>query len=158
MILLILALLSQAPAPFRSYQVVFHSCYDGDTCYFDFHLSASVGLGISLGAVLPKQGVRFCDIDAPEMSGGTAETKAAARQARDVLTKWISEAKVVRVDIPQKNNCDPAVHYNCDETEKYGRWLGYIYLDGTNVNQKLLDQKLVVPLISGTTGRPITCR
>ena len=148
---------NQTWAPVRSYTAVFHSCFDGDTCYFDFHLSASVGLGISLGAVMPKQGLRLCDIDAPEISGGTVETKAAAKVARDTLSKWLSEAKILRVDIPQKNNCDPAIHYNCDQTEKYGRWLGYIYADGVNLNQKLLGLGLVKPMVSSVTGLPITC-
>jgi len=155
--ILVLYLLLALSPNIRSYTAVFHSCWDGDTCYFDFHLSAAVGLGISLGAVMPKQGVRFCDIDAPEISGGTLGTKAAAKLARDTMTKWLSDAKVVRIDIPQKHNCDPEVHYNCDQVEKYGRWLGYVYADGVNLNQKLLDQGLAVPLISDVTGKPIPC-
>jgi len=141
----------------RRYYATFHSCYDGDTCYFDFHLSAAVGLGISLGAVMPKQGVRLCDIDAPEIRGGTAESKAAAVKARDAMTSWLLSAKEIYVEIPQRKNCDPAIHVNCDRTEKYGRWLGYIYADGVNLNQKLMDEGLAELLVSSTTGEPILC-
>jgi len=141
----------------KRYYTTFHSCYDGDTCYFDFHLSAAVGLGVSLGAVMPKQGVRLCDIDAPEIRGGTDESKAAARKARDALTKWLKDAREVYVEIPQKRNCDPTVHVNCDRTEKYGRWLGYIYADGVNLNEKLRSEGLVELLVSSTTGDPILC-
>jgi endonuclease YncB( thermonuclease family) len=143
---------------FKRYYATFHSCYDGDTCYFDFHLGAGVGLGVSLGAVLPKQGVRLCDIDAPEIRGGTAASKAAARKARDALASWLKAAKDIQVEIPQKNNCDYTLHVNCDKTEKYGRWLGYIWADGVNLNKKLLENGLVEILVSKATGDPISCR
>ena len=143
---------------FKRYYATYHSCYDGDTCYFDFHVGAGVGLGVSLGAVLPKQGVRLCDIDAPEIRGGTAETKIAAKAVRDMISSWLSDAKSIEVEIPQKSRCDHTLHVNCDKTEKYGRWLGYIWADGVNLNEKLLEKGVVKILKSKKTGKPILCR
>ncbi len=156
--LLLMSSTAFAEDGFKRYYATFHSCYDGDTCYFNFHLSAPVGLGVSLGAVFPKQGVRLCDIDTPEMRGGTEETKAAARLARDTISSWLKAAKHIEIEIPQKNNCDYTTHVNCDRTEKYGRWLGYLWADGVNLNKKLLEEGLAKLLLSRRTGKPILCR
>lgn len=149
---------ASAEVVLKSYYATFHSCYDGDTCYFDFHLGAAVGLGISLGAVMPKQGVRLCDINAAEIKGGTAATRAKAKRVRDTLKRWLRDAKSISVAIPQKPNCDPNIHANCDLTEKYGRWLGYVIADGVDLNKKLLDKGLVTILLSKKTGEPLLCR
>lgn len=142
----------------KKYHATFHSCYDGDTCYFDFHIGAGVGLGVSLGAVLPRQGVRLCDINTPEIRGGTLETKRLAKLSRDRMSEWLSKAKSIQVEIPQKNNCDHTLHVNCDKTEKYGRWLGYIWADGVNLNEKLLTEGLATVMVSKATGKPILCK
>jgi len=158
MFVVLMLLSAVATAQTKRYYATFHSCYDGDTCYVDFHLGANVGLGISLGAVLPKQGVRLCDIDAPEIRGGTDATKAAAKRVRDVLSAWLRQAKSIEVEIPQKSNCDSSKFVNCDRTEKYGRWLGYLWADGVNLNKRLLDKGLVKVLVSKATGEPLLCR
>ena len=166
-IILAVALLlpsTAAAQEFKSYYATFHSCYDGDTCYFDFHVGAGVGLGVSLGAVMPKNGVRFCDIDTPEIRPrrGTAEEKLAEKRlaivVRDILTGWLKNAREIHVDIPQKSTCDPSTAVNCDKKEKYGRWLGYVIADGVNLNEKLVEEGLAKILVSRVTGKPILCR
>lgn len=121
----------------RLYDVTLIDCYDGDTCTLDFHLSAEAGMGITLGAVLAGQKVRLCDIDTPELRGGTEETKAAAAKARDTLFMWAKTARRLQFKVPQKNGSDAK--------GKYGRWLGYLIADGADLNQRLLDEGLAEP-------------
>jgi len=121
----------------KTYDVMVIDCYDGDTCTLDFHLSADVGLGIILGSIFTRQPVRLCDIDTPEMRGGTDETKAAAVKARDTLLAWLKAAKQVKFMVPQNTKGDMK--------GKYGRWLGYLLADGVNLNQKLVEEGLAEP-------------
>lgn len=62
------------------------SVYDGDT----FTCVIDVGLH---GIKLHNQKIRVWGIDTPEMRGGTAETKQAAREARDALAQTLSDTK-----------------------------------------------------------------
>lgn len=132
------------PSNTRQYEVKVTRCYDGDTCTVDFHVAAPVGLGIEVGAVFSKQGVRLCDIDAPELRGGTEESKLLARMSRDTLLSWIEKANRVQLLVQQKKKCDWSRSNNCDAKGKYGRWLGYIIADGVNLNQKLVESGLAV--------------
>lgn len=63
--------------------------YDGDTIYVDIHNAPKV-LGEDIG-------VRLTGIDTPEMRGGTPETKAAAKEARDFLASKLIGAKQLRL-------------------------------------------------------------
>jgi len=128
---------AESPDNLRTYEVGLIDCYDGDTCTLDFHLSAEVGLGISLGAVLAGQKVRLCDIDTPELRGGTEETKAAAVKARDALFTWAKAARWLQFKVPQKNGHDVK--------GKYGRWLGYLVADGVDLNKRLVEEGLAEP-------------
>ena len=87
---------------------------------------------VDLGfAVSKKVDVRLFGIDAPEMRGGTEETKAAARLA----TARVNEL----VPIGSK------VFLRSLELDKFGRSLAVIILEnGDVVNDILLDERLAV--------------
>lgn len=123
--LLILSLLSASPE-LRTYEATYVSCYDGDTCYFNFHLGFDV--------ILANQAVRFCDIDTVEMKG---DTKEEAIKVRDGVHEVLVTAKHIQILIQQKSNCKPT-DFGCDK-RTFTRWLGYIIVDGMNLNQKMLD-------------------
>ena len=88
------------------------SVYDGDT------ITADVSLGF--GIEFKKQKFRLYGIDTPELRGGTAETKAAAKESRDrlrelVLDKWI---KVETIK---------------DKKGKYGRYIAILWIPENDV-------------------------
>jgi len=97
--------------------------YDGDT----FH--ADVDLGFR--AHMKKLKFRMYGIDTPELRGGTDETKAAARAARDRLKELVLNKQV-------------KIYSHRDTTGKYGRWLAdvEIEIDGApqHVNAMLVDE------------------
>lgn len=88
------------------------SVYDGDTCTVD----------IDLGLTLWKRGetVRLARIDAPELTGSTARRGA---KSRDHLRSLIENRDIILATLR-------------DEREKYGRYLGEIWLeaDGRFIN------------------------
>lgn len=117
------ALLVLLTAP-RSYEVSLQTCWDADTCTFTLHLGLDV--------TVQNQQVRFCDVNASEMTG---ESRMAAISARNILVGWLTSAKSLRIDVPQKTTCKPG---SCDQRDKYGRLLATIYADGENVNARML--------------------
>lgn len=118
---LLLAALIATP---QTYDVSLVKCHDADTCTFNFHLG--------MGVVLDSQSVRLCSINAPEVRG---VEKERGIKSRDILMSWLTAAKKIVVQIPQKTRCDIGL---CDKKDKYGRWLGYIIADGININDRLV--------------------
>ena len=114
---------------FKDYRIEFIECYNGDTCKFNIYLG--------MGVILTKQVVRLCDINAPEKHNKQID---AAEIAKQRLTILINMSDNIYLRIPQKHNCNDS---SCDKKSKYGHWLGYIIVDNKNVNQILLDEKLV---------------
>ena len=148
MYLALLAIIAAASPPAtKIYPAIFRSCYDGDTCSFDLVLSdvtSDIGAGITQRIVIVKTDkVRLCDINAPEIKPGP---NPAAIKARDDLTKWISSAKALMVEVPQKPNCVSGAA--CDKVEKYGRLLGYVIADGVNLNERQLATGNAVPFMA----------
>lgn len=145
--LLLAVVAASEPVPVvKSYVGTFRGCYDGDTCTFDLILSdsvADIGAGLTQRTIITKMAakVRLCDINAPEIKPGP---NPAAIKARDDLVKWISAAKAVTVEVPQKPNC---VGQPCDKVEKYGRLLGYIVADGVNLNERQITKGNAVPFM-----------
>lgn len=91
--------------------------YDGDTC------TVLVDLGFRCSVEVK---VRLLGINAPELRG---DTKDAGVAARDYLAGLILGRDVF-------------LKTEKDKQEKYGRWLGVIYLrldDNKSVNQKMID-------------------
>jgi micrococcal nuclease len=95
---------------------------DGDTIDVDIDL----GFNISY-----TQRVRLAGIDTPESRTKDAREKALGLEVKDKLKKAIDAAKdvVVKTELP-------------DSSEKYGRILGWVYLDGSakSINQQLIDE------------------
>lgn len=81
---------------------------DGDTidCRIDLGMHTSV-----------RKRIRFLEIDTYEMRGGTAETKAIARAAKDRL-----------IDLLATPDATIYIRTQMDETGKYGRLLGKLYV------------------------------
>jgi micrococcal nuclease len=95
---------------------------DGDTIDVDIDL----GFNISY-----TQRVRLAGIDTPESRTKDAREKALGLEVKDKLKKAIDAAKdvVVKTELP-------------DSSEKYGRILGWVYLDGAtkSINEQLIDE------------------
>jgi len=111
--------------PITNGQVI--KVYDGDT----FTLAAYLPYNES---PLYRFSVRLRGIDTPEIKGGTEEEKSAAVLARTELSNMIMNKSVVLTNIG---------------TEKYGRILADVYVEGVHVNQHMLDTKLALPYDGG---------
>lgn len=99
--------------------------YDGDTVTVD----------LDLGLHVWKRGekIRLAYIDAPELKGDHAvEGKAAG----DFLRGLVLNKKVIIQTIKTSSGSD--------KQEKYGRYLGVIWLDGVNVNDLLVSKSYAV--------------
>ena len=95
---------------------------DGDTIDVDIDL----GFNISY-----TQRVRLAGIDTPESRTKDAKEKALGLEVKDRLKKAIDAAKDVII-----------VTEKPDSTEKYGRILGWIYLDKSSksINEQLIEE------------------
>lgn len=95
---------------------------DGDTIDVDIDL----GFNISYA-----QRVRLAGIDTPESRTKDAREKALGLEVKDKIKKLIDSAKtvIIKTELP-------------DSTEKYGRILGWVYLDGAakSLNEQLIDE------------------
>lgn len=102
------------------------SVYDGDTLTVAFN---TFGLGFF------QHNIRLSGIDAPEMKGKTVEEKDAAREARDFL----------------RATClDKEVSIEVESTDKYGRLLATVSVDGRDLSTMMLEAKHAVPYSGGT--------
>lgn len=95
---------------------------DGDTIDVDLDL----GFDISF-----TQRVRLAGIDTPESRTTDKYEKALGLEVKDKLKHSIEAAKTVVIKTEKP-----------DSTEKYGRILGWIFLDGNpvSINQTLIDE------------------
>jgi micrococcal nuclease len=95
---------------------------DGDTIDVDIDLGFAVSF---------TQRVRLAGIDTPESRTTDAKEKALGLEVKEKIKKELAAAKdvVIKTEKP-------------DSSEKYGRILGWIFLDGNTVslNQQLIDQ------------------
>lgn len=95
---------------------------DGDTIDVDLDL----GFNISYS-----QRVRLAGIDTPESRTKDKEEKALGLESKEFLKKAISEANLVVIKTEKP-----------DSSEKYGRILGWVYLDGSDksINEIMIDK------------------
>lgn len=114
MLKLALALAAALTTTPLRYPVDVIDCWDGDTCDVD----VSVGFGIEL----IDQRVRLCDINAPERR--LRRTRAAGLASRAALLDLVDTATVVTLE-----------PYGRDS---FGRWLGYLYADGVELNRLMV--------------------
>ena len=95
---------------------------DGDT------IDVEIDLGFNISYA---QRVRLAGIDTPESRTKDAKEKALGLEVKDRLKKAIDAAKdvVVKTELP-------------DSSEKYGRILGWIYLDKAvkSINEQLIEE------------------
>jgi len=105
--------------------------YDGDT----YTLRLDCGFGIRY---TPKHGCRLKGVDTPEMKGGTDDSKAAAKLAKDYAHNFIDEAIMFEGV------------FVSDEVDKYGRPLGDIqFRDARGIMRSLASE-----LVSNFLGVP----
>ena len=95
---------------------------DGDTIDVDIDLGFAVSF---------TQRVRLAGIDTPESRTTDLKEKALGLEVKEKLKKEIAAAKdiVIKTEKP-------------DSSEKYGRILGWLFLDGSDVslNQRLINE------------------
>ena len=95
---------------------------DGDTIDVDIDL----GFNISYS-----QRVRLAGIDTPESRTKDAREKALGLEVKNKVKSAIESAKtvIIKTELP-------------DSTEKYGRILGWVYLDGAakSLNEQLIEE------------------
>jgi micrococcal nuclease len=99
-----------------------HKVVDGDTIDVDIDLGFSVSFFSR---------VRLAGIDTPESRTTDAREKALGLEVKEKLKKELAAAKdvVIKTEKP-------------DSSEKYGRILGWVFLDGSEIslNQKLINE------------------
>lgn len=109
------------------YQATIQTCHDGDTCTVDVRVPVA-GWGVDM---VFHEDTRFCGINAPELRTPTTE---AGKASRDYLLGRIKAAKVVLWRTYQKSGKV--------QRDKYGRLLGWLILDGVNMNDELVQKGL----------------
>jgi micrococcal nuclease len=100
--------------------------YDGDTCTCIFD---TFGMG------LYRHQIRLNGIDTAEVKSKDADVKALALRTRDFVADLILN-KIVQL--------------TCEGSDKYGRILGIIRIDGVCVNDLLIEKKMALPYDGGT--------
>jgi micrococcal nuclease len=103
------------------YNAIVNSIHDGDT------LNVDIDLGF--GIWLRNQNIRLYGINAPELKG---LTKEAALKSRSRLSELVIGKKIIIETIK-------------DKKEKYGRWLGKIFVDNIFINNILISEGLAIP-------------
>jgi micrococcal nuclease len=107
--------------------------YDGDT------ITVAAKLPIAKSPIY-RFPVRLTGIDSPEIKGKSNEEITLAKKSRDALSELILGKNVKLVNV---------------STEKYGRLLADVYIEGIHVNRWMLDNKYAIPYDGGTKSRPI---
>lgn len=97
------------------YKAKIISVYDGDTCV------AEIELGFD---IIFKQKLRLYGINTPELRG---EEREQGLISRDYVRELILNKEVI-------------IETQKDKTGKYGRYLATIYIDGINLNEKLVTE------------------
>jgi len=101
------------PEP-EGYPATISRVIDGDT------VVAHIDLGLDVW--LTRQHIRLHGIDAPELRGGD---RPAGILAKTYLEGWLAVSNVV-------------IDTHGDTRDKYGRIVGTLYVNGTNVNERMV--------------------
>ena len=104
------------------------SVYDGDTFYTDI---TSCDINIFCKHI----SVRVRGVDCPEMKGGTAETKAQAKQAKEHSESFFKSGKILM--------------YNCGR-DKYFRLLCNVGINGKSLSAELIKSGHAISYDGGT--------
>ena len=100
------------------YRAYVRKVYDGDTI--------TVDIDLGFGIVIHNQKIRLLRINTPEIRGPERESGLKSRDALrgKIANKWIR------------------LQTKKDKKGKYGRWLGEVWIDNTNINDWLLTEGL----------------
>lgn len=98
------------------YNAFVTAVHDGDTC--------TVDIDLGFGVWMKGQKIRFHGINTPEIIG---ENKQDGLKSRDYVVSSILGKSVL-------------IQTEKDKSEKYGRWLATIWIDGINLNKKLVEE------------------
>ena len=104
------------------------SVYDGDTFYTDI-------TSCDINVFCKHISVRVRGVDCPEMKGGTAETKAQAKQAKEFTKNSLKSGKIF------------LRNYGRD---KYFRLLCDVNVNGQSLGEKLIKAGHAIPYDGGT--------
>ena len=104
------------------------SVYDGDTFYIDIP-------SCDIGVFCKHISVRVRGVDCPEMRGGSAKTKARAKQAKEFSERFLTSGKILL--------------YNCGR-DKYFRLLCDVGVNGKSLGEELLKARHAIPYNGGT--------
>ena len=112
-----------------------HKVVDGDT------IDASIDLGFDIS--LEKR-IRLAGVDTPESRTKDAEEKKLGLDAKDWLKHRLQFAKdiIIRTELP-------------DSTEKYGRIIGHLYINGEEVslNNQMITEGYALAYDGGTKDK-----
>jgi micrococcal nuclease len=103
---------------------------DGDTIDVDIDL----GFNISY-----TQRVRLAGIDTPESRTRDLYEKKLGMESKEWLKNALSHAKTIIIKTEKP-----------DSTEKFGRILGWLYVDDVNLNKVMIDQGYAWEYLGGT--------
>lgn len=98
------------------------SIYDGDT------ITVTLDLGFN---IKKREKIRFYGINAPELKG--------IERADGLISKTFLKSLVDDAILKDKNIYIKTIK---DSQEKYGRYLGVLFIDNLNVNLKLIEEGL----------------
>ena len=76
--------------------------------------------------------IRLFGIDTPEMNSSKPDLRIKARAAKERLTELVLGKEV---KLTSYKNIDANL-----DTDKFGRYLAIIHLEGVNINQQLIDE------------------
>lgn len=112
--------------------VVYHRCYDGDTCTFtipDVHPLLGARINVQLAG-----------IDTPEIRGRCKQEKDLALHVRDLVRDKLAHAHHIELQNVQRG--------------KYFRLVAHVIVDGEDLSAWLLEQNLAIPYDGGTKTNP----
>lgn len=112
--------------PEYTYAALITNVVDGDT------VDAVVDLGFTVSV---KVRFRLYGLDTPEMTSSDAIVREAAKAAKAFVANMVLNKQV---------------SLKSYKTDKYGRWLAEIFVDGVNINQLLIEHNYAVPYFGGT--------
>jgi len=120
----------------KKYKSKILDIYDGDTITIGFYLE---------GFNYIKMNIRLMGIDTPELKGNQKEMGIIARNylIKELTAIHINKnytRKEIR-DLISKTN-DNIIDVHLLDFDKYGRPLAYIYKNGININEKLVEKGL----------------
>jgi len=111
--------------------VIYRTCYDGDTCWFDLP-----GVHPFFGNHIP---VRLSGIDTPEKRGKCLKEKVLAIKARKRVRTLLSQAQTIVLKNVQRG--------------KYFQIVARVEADGQDVSDLLIQEGLAVVYDGGAKGK-----